>query len=126
MSPHAAASDAVPIEPHHHETRPRSQPVRAGTRADRMLREVETTLPSLVAGVHPSIPSRLSAAIDDALRTIARLDEVHGEHLASLSTLLLRTESVASSKIEQIEASMADYARALKAAGQHGAGPRRL
>lgn len=42
---------------------------------------------------------------------ISRLDSTHGTHLAALSTLLLRTESVASSKIERVEASLDDYAR---------------
>jgi Fic family protein len=44
---------------------------------------------------------------------IAALDHSHGAELAALETLLLRTESVASSKIEHIDASVDDYARAL-------------
>jgi Fic family protein len=47
------------------------------------------------------------------LREISALDSTHGEHLRALETLLLRTESVASSKIESVEAGIDDYARAL-------------
>ncbi|WP_280637343.1 Fic family protein [Nocardioides sp. W7] len=75
--------------------------------------EVETYLPPHLADIDPAIPSRLGSTMDAALSAIARLDDTHSEHLASLSTILLRAESVASSKIERIEASMEDYARAL-------------
>lgn len=78
-----------------------------------MTSEVETYLPPRLADVDPTIPSHLGSTMDAALRAIARLDDTHGEHLGSLSTILLRAESIASSKIERIEASMADYARAL-------------
>lgn len=78
-----------------------------------MLTEVEVFLPPRLGDIDLAIPSRLGATMDEALRAIARLDETHGDHLASLAALLLRAESVASSKIERIEASMEDYARAL-------------
>lgn len=104
---------AVPIEPHRRETRPWAQSFRAGTKSDRMLAEVEVSLPPRLGALDLAVPTRLGAMMDDALRTIARLDETHGEHLGSLATLLLRAESVASSRIEHIEASMDDYARSL-------------
>lgn len=44
---------------------------------------------------------------------IAALDSGRGDYLGPLGILLLRTESVASSKIEYIEASIDDFARAL-------------
>jgi Fic family protein len=78
-----------------------------------MFREVTVWLPPKIADLDVSVPSRIGADMDLALREIATLDETHGEHLASLSTLLLRAESVASSKIEHVEASLDDYARAL-------------
>ncbi|MGH3735659.1 MAG: Fic family protein [Micromonosporaceae bacterium] len=71
------------------------------------------SLPPLIGSVDLAIPSSLGAEMDRALREIAALDDTHGGHLASLSTLLLRAESVASSKIEHVEASIDDYARAL-------------
>jgi Fic family protein len=74
---------------------------------------VTVSLPPHIADLEPVISSPLGSRMDDALREIAALDETHGMHLASLSTLVLRAESVASSKIEDVEASMDDYARAL-------------
>lgn len=47
------------------------------------------------------------------MREISTLDGARGAGLAAVGTLLLRTESVASSKIEHVEASLDDYARAL-------------
>lgn len=106
-------SVAVEIDPHARELRPWQQTYRGGTREDRTLREVEVWLPPHIVDLDPAIPSGLGATMDNALRAIARLDETHGVHLASLSTLLLRAESVASSKIEHVQASIEDYARAL-------------
>jgi len=48
-----------------------------------------------------------------ALREIVALDTGQGGTLDALGVLLLRTESVASSKIENVQASLEDYARAL-------------
>lgn len=70
------------------------------------------SLPPRLAGYTPAVPPALAADTERALREIAALDHTHGEHLASLSGLLLRAEAVASSKIESIEASVEDFARA--------------
>ncbi len=78
-----------------------------------MLREVTVWLPPRIAGRDLLIPSKLASRIEDCLREIAALDTSHGAHLGALGTMLLRTESVASSKIEQVEADVTDYARAL-------------
>jgi Fic family protein len=78
-----------------------------------MLREVTVRLPPQIAGLDLLIPSKLASRIEDCLREIAALDTSHGAHLGALGTMLLRTESVASSKIEQVEADVTDYARAL-------------
>jgi Fic family protein len=101
------------IPPHTHATEPWRQNARGGTREDRMLREITVSLPPRIADLSVSVPSALAVEMDAALREIVALDETHGQHLASLSILLLRAESVASSKIEQVEASVDDYARAL-------------
>lgn len=86
---------------------------RSGTKDDRMLRTVTVRLPPKIADREPSVPSRLAPQIEDCLREIASLDVSHGSHLGALGGLLLRTESVASSKIERVEADVGDYARAL-------------
>jgi len=48
-----------------------------------------------------------------ALTEIVALDRSHVCNWTHSAVLLLRTESVASSKIESVEASLEDYARAL-------------
>lgn len=55
----------------------------------------------------------MTVACAEALREITAVEELYGAHLAPLAAMLLRAESVASSKIERIEASVDDYARAL-------------
>jgi Fic family protein len=104
---------AVEIEAHDRAVRPWRQACRGGTKADRMMSAVEVWLPPRIASIDPPIPSSLGATTDAALRSIARVDETHGQHLGSLSALLLRAESVASSKIENVQAAIDDYARAL-------------
>lgn len=103
----------IAVQPHGRRIDPWRQSGHGGTRADRELREVTVRVPPKIATLDLAIPSGLAASMEEALREIAALDEIHGQHLGSLSALLLRAESVASSKIEHVEASMDDYARAL-------------
>lgn len=103
----------VQVPPHTRTLEPWRQSARGGTRADRTLSEVEVWLPPRIAQVDVIIPAVLRSLTDAALREIAALDEAHGAQLQPLALMLLRAESVASSKIEQIDASMDDYARAL-------------
>ena len=70
-------------------------------------------LPPLIADRPVPLDGSLVAETDTALAEIVALDQSHGEQLDALGVLLLRTESVASSKIEYVEASVEDYARAL-------------
>jgi fido (protein-threonine AMPylation protein) len=99
--------------PHEHETRPWRQAHRGGTKDDRMLREVTVSLPPLIADQGISVDPTLAADLESAMREITALDGTQGADLEALGVLLLRTESVASSKIEAVEASLDDYARAL-------------
>ncbi len=101
------------VPEHSREVRPWRQSVRGGTREDRMLREITVWLPPLIAEWAPVVPDSQQAGVQQAIQTLARLDATHGATLAPLAALLLRAESVASSKIEQVEASMDDYARAV-------------
>ncbi|WP_253900536.1 Fic family protein [Mycobacterium asiaticum] len=71
------------------------------------------SLPPYIADLDADINTDIAVELETAMGEISRLDSVHGTDLAALSTLLLRTESVASSKIERVEASLDDYARAL-------------
>ena len=97
---------------HEYETRPWRQSVRAGTRADRTLGEVVVALPPMIAesSWEPSPASR--PALDAARHAVIALDAEYGGRLGSLGRLLLRTEAVSSSKIEDENASLEDVARA--------------
>ena len=106
----------IVIPPVTREERPWQQTQRAGTRADRLVRSITVTIPSPLAAMDLSIPSSIAGELDAAARAVVTLDAGHGSDLSALSGLLLRTESVASSKIEYLDASVDDYARAL-----HGA-----
>lgn len=99
--------------PHRHESRDWTQAHRGGTRDDRMLRSIVVSLPPLIADRAIDLDSDTAADLEAATSEITKLDGTYADDLSALGTLLLRTESVASSKIEQIEASVDDYARAL-------------
>ncbi|WP_249383583.1 Fic family protein [Mycobacterium sp. DBP42] len=71
------------------------------------------SLPPLIADRTVALNSEIAADLEAATSEITKLDGTYADDLSALGTLLLRTESVASSKIEQIEASVDDYARAL-------------
>lgn len=71
------------------------------------------SLPPEIRELDVPVDARLANEIEMAVREVTALDVEHGEVLDSLAALLLRTESVASSKIERIEADIDDYARAL-------------
>ena len=89
------------------------QTQRQGTKEDRMLKAIDVSLPPMIASLDIRLSSELVTAMEDATRDITVLDNSHSDDLQALSSLLLRTESVASSKIEYVEASVADFARAL-------------
>jgi Fic family protein len=98
---------------HDRRLRPWTQTHRGGTREDRTLRSITVSLPPMIAVLDVVVAAELAAELEATMREISRLDSAHGGDLAALGTLLLRTESVASSKIEHVEASLDDYARAL-------------
>lgn len=95
------------------EIRPWRQTQRGGSRDDRMLREIVVSLPARIADAPVPIDAELAARLEDAMRDIADLDAARAPVLELLRLLLLCTESVASAKIESVEASLDDYARAL-------------
>lgn len=78
-----------------------------------MLREVAVSVPPLIAGRRIALDATAAADLESAMHEITALDTVPQGNLAPLGLLLLRTESVASSRIESIEAGVDDYARAL-------------
>ncbi len=98
---------------HDSRTVPWRQSFRSGTQADRMLREVVTSIPPVISGVDLRLSGAVAAAGDAALREIVALDRERGAELGALGAVLLRSESIASSRIERIDADTAAYARAL-------------
>ncbi|KQQ09802.1 Fic family protein [Rathayibacter sp. Leaf296] len=97
---------------HRSETRPWRQAARAGSRADRTLSEVVVSLPPLLAGPTWDAGVELQQELDAARRAIIGLDARHGNRLGAFGRLLLRTEAVSSSRIERVDATLEDYARA--------------
>jgi len=73
-----------------------------------MLREVSVSLPPRIADEDVALASVVVATMEEATREVVTLDHERGAELQALGAILLRTESVASSKIERVEASTAD------------------
>lgn len=100
------------------ETLPWQQKARSGTREDRMMRSVDATIPPFIASLDytPSLEEMVTS--EQALLTVAQADTDAEGHSAALSRFMVRSESAASSKIERINASARDYAKAI--AGNKG------
>ncbi|MFT4263198.1 MAG: Fic family protein [Nocardioides sp.] len=103
--------------PHTYEARPWRQRTIRGPSSDRKVREVTVSLPPLIAERDYAMERPLAAMTSASLGDLRNLDLVHGRTLAGLNALELRTEAVDSSKIEDVEASLADYGRALLGVG---------
>ena len=103
--------------PHAYEARPWQQRTVRGPRADRLLREVTTALPPRIADLDLPMDRTLTAMTTASAGGLSHLDLVHGRTLAELNRLLLRAEAIDSSKIENVDASYADYGRALLGEG---------
>ncbi|MDH6537149.1 Fic family protein [Aurantimicrobium minutum] len=101
------------IPPHGHDVVPWKQSGRSGTREDRTLSEVTVSLPPAIADLDVILPPDVIAMAEQALIQIVRTDAEFGSGLKVLNSFLIRTESVASSKLEYIEASSVDYVRAI-------------
>lgn len=99
--------------PHTPERRAWQQSVKRGPKADRDLREIVVQRPPFIAEAGYTADRPLHVTMGNTVGGIAQLDRTHRGRLGGLSQLLLRTESVASSKIENVEASLADYGRAV-------------
>ena len=103
--------------PHDSAVRPWRQRTVRGPRADRLMREVTASLPPMIAELDLPMDRTLTAMTTASAGGLSHLDLVHGRTLAELNHLLLRTEAVDSSKIENVDASVADYGRALLGEG---------
>ena len=90
-------SEAVPVSPSHPAAASRT--LRGSPRSQIAHREVR-------------LPNEVAALVDDASTNIARFDVEMGTELAPFSSVLLRSESAASSKIENLTASARAIAEA--------------
>lgn len=98
---------------HSFEVRPWVSANRAGNREDRLFTQVTTAIPPLIAPETFEADSAVLLACENATIAITRLDVGRGEALAPLGDFLLRSESVASSKIEHINAGWRQFGRAI-------------
>jgi len=89
------------------------QSIRGGNRADRMLRHVDTSVPPLIADLSFTATPELLSVTERAVIEVAATDAEARTQSRALGRFLLRSESVASSKIEHVSASVGDFARAL-------------
>lgn len=103
----------TPWPSHRKEALPWEQKQRGGTKEDRMLREISASIPPLIAELEYSPSLEAVRASEGAILAVAAADADAEGQSAALSRFLIRSESVASSKIERIEASVEDYAKAV-------------
>lgn len=74
---------------------------------------MRVSVPAPTSTVDLHLPTELATLSETAIRAISRLDAQHSHTLIPLSYLLLRSESIASSKIESEEAPIDDFVRTL-------------
>lgn len=106
-------NDAHAWPPHGAETLEWSQQVRGGTRADRSLASVDATVPPFISRLDYLPPLPVALVAEQALVAVAQADTDAEGHSAALSRFMVRSESIASSKIERVTATATDYARAI-------------
>lgn len=78
-----------------------------------MLVSVDATIPPLIARLDYTPALRATILTEAALLAVSQVDTDAESHSLALSRFMVRSESAASSKIERISASAADYARAM-------------
>ena len=74
--------------------------------------EYDAFIPEPVAGVNVVLPGDVAGVVSDAEKAIADLNRAGGPELMPLARLLLRTESIASSKVEGMQIDARSLARA--------------
>lgn len=110
--PTASVEFEVPVPAHGERVIPWQAQGRAKTREGRGLSEITVSLPPKIGDLTVRMPPDIAAESERAVAAMSQLNSTHGEHLGPLGGLLLRTESVASSKFEDVEASLTDFALA--------------
>jgi Fic family protein len=72
----------------------------------------QAAIPPAIAEARLALPGELAAVVGEASAELARFDELMGGEIAHFSTILLRSESAASSRIENLTASARAIAEA--------------
>ncbi|HEY5854502.1 MAG TPA: Fic family protein [Aldersonia sp.] len=98
---------------HRRESRTWNPRHRQGSRADRTLDRIEVSIPPSIGEFAYKTAGTVARTHEAAVIAVARLEAGFGDHLAPLADFLLRSESVASSKIEHIDAGWRAFGRAL-------------
>jgi Fic family protein len=80
--------------------------------AQRQAGNYQAAIPAVIADVDVVLPARILADAEEASHEIARFDSELGDEIAPFSAVLLRTESAASSNIENLTASARAIAEA--------------
>lgn len=88
------------------------QSQRSGSKADRTLREIEVSMPNLLADRAFSLSGSGAKLLSEIAAEISELGALDSKALGLLAPLLLRHESIASSKIEGLRVSGFELARA--------------
>ncbi|MCU1524180.1 MAG: hypothetical protein JWO18_1074 [Microbacteriaceae bacterium] len=101
---------------HRSERRAWHQRQRGGTKADRTLTEIVVSIPPRIAELDFAARADQTKSIDEATAAVVRSDALSADQAGALGGFLIQNESVASSKIERIEARTEDFARALAGA----------
>ncbi|WP_345763158.1 Fic family protein [Diaminobutyricibacter sp. McL0608] len=78
-----------------------------------MLTEIEAAIPPMIAELDYVGPSDISSEMERAIQAICALESGAGPGSGAITSFLFRIEAIASSKIESVEASSEDFARAL-------------
>lgn len=98
---------------HRYETVPWVPRGRQGSREDRTLREFEVAVPPAIAGLGYEVAGEVARAHESALIEVARLEAGWGQFLVPVREFLLRSESVASSRIERVDAGWRAFGKAV-------------
>lgn len=98
---------------HHSQERPWTPRARQGNRDDCTLRTIAVSVPPLIGELPCDTSGDTARAQEAAVIAVARLEAGFGQYLAPLSAFLLRSESVASSKIEHIDAGWRAFGKAI-------------
>ena len=117
----SGSSRSTELPAHDVVERPWRQKQRGGTREGRMLDRVVVRVPPAISELDLAPAPADMIAGEQALQAVARADGAAGPGAGALARFMIRTESIASSRIEHIDVGMDDLARAVAGSRAHAA-----